>query len=102
MSRSVDAGPVADLPEGAMRRIDVDGRMLGVCRHEGTLRAFDARCPHMHADLTEGILDGGGVDCPHHLWRFDLVSGQCLMVPGFEIEIFAVREQDGRVLVELP
>ena len=75
---------------------------MGVARLDGRLFAFGARCPHQHADLTDGILEDGGIACNDHLWRFDLASGECTMVPGARIPVFAVREEDGWILVELP
>lgn len=93
---------VDELVEGALLRVERGGRVIGVCRHDGRLAAFDARCPHMHADLTEGLLHDGGVACPHHLWHFDLASGECTMVPGYRIDVFEVREEDGWVVLRAP
>lgn len=91
-----------ELGEGEVKRLEVDGRVLGVCRIDGRVAAFDARCPHMHADLTEGVIADGGVDCPHHLWHFDLSTGDCTMVPGYAIDLFEVRERDGQLELLLP
>ncbi|RKY22478.1 MAG: hypothetical protein DRQ55_00845 [Planctomycetota bacterium] len=102
MTPAVPVGAAHELVEGAMLRLELDGRLYGVCRLEGRLVGFDARCPHVHADLTEGVLADGGVDCPQHLWHFDLRNGACTMVPDYAIELFEVRERDGQLELMLP
>jgi phenylpropionate dioxygenase-like ring-hydroxylating dioxygenase large terminal subunit len=47
----------------------------------GTARALSARCPHRGADLAQGSLIDGCIQCPFHGWRFDGV-GQCVRVPS--------------------
>lgn len=91
-----------ELPEGEVLSRLVDGAAVAVARRGGRLHAFQALCPHQQADLSEGMLDHGGITCSWHLWRFDLETGRCEMVPGASIRLFAVREEDGRILVELP
>jgi nitrite reductase/ring-hydroxylating ferredoxin subunit len=72
---------LADLPQGAMRRVsfaDLDVLLahtdLGIC-------AVDDRCPHMAAPLSIGSLDGCIVACPLHSGRFDLAGGDPVQMP---------------------
>ena len=79
--RAIDAGSLADLPEGAMRRVsDGDLDVLIVHTPAGIL-AVDDRCPHMSAPLSIGELDGCVVACPLHEGRFDLCSGDIVQMP---------------------
>ena len=78
---AVDGGPLADLPEGSMRRVthgDLD--VLVVHTPAGVL-AIDDRCPHMAAPLSIGELEGCVVQCPLHEGRFDLCSGDVVQMP---------------------
>ena len=78
---AVDGGPLADLPEGSMRRVthgDLD--VLVVHTPAGVL-AIDDRCPHMAAPLSVGELEGCVVQCPLHEGRFDLCSGDVVQMP---------------------
>jgi nitrite reductase/ring-hydroxylating ferredoxin subunit len=52
-----DAGP-ADLREGELRGVRIDGRAVLLARVEGCLYAVDGVCTHMDALLEEGELDG--------------------------------------------
>ncbi len=91
-----------ELPEGEGLSRLVDGSAVAVARQGGRLHAFGALCPHQQADLSDGLLDDGGITCSWHLWRFDLETGGCEMVPGASIRLYGAREADGRVVVELP
>jgi nitrite reductase/ring-hydroxylating ferredoxin subunit len=37
----------------------------------GAVHAVDAFCPHMGADLGNGAVRGGAIECYFHRWRFD-------------------------------
>ncbi len=50
--------------------IDGDGRPV----------AMDDRCPHRHAKLSKGWLDGGRLLCGYHGWTFD-GAGRCTRIP---------------------
>ena len=90
-----------ELPEGRVRSGVLGGRPVAVVRQDGALFAFGGLCPHQHADLGEGLLEPGAIRCADHLWRFELASGRCSSVPGARLPLYAVREQDGAIVVEL-
>ena len=77
----VDAGPVAELPEGSMRRLTVGDLDLLVAHTPAGIVAVDDRCPHMSAPLSIGGLEGCVVACPLHEGRFDLCSGDVVQMP---------------------
>lgn len=71
----------SDLRRGQVKPVNVLGRELAVYRGaDGTVAALDAYCPHMGAHLAEGKVDGDGVRCFFHGWKFD-GSGECVDVP---------------------
>jgi phenylpropionate dioxygenase-like ring-hydroxylating dioxygenase large terminal subunit len=50
-------------------------------RHQEDWRAFDDRCPHRLARLSEGrIAEDGLLECPYHGWAFT-GSGSCDRIP---------------------
>ena len=52
--------------------IQLFGRRLVVFREKsGRVRVLLARCPHMGADLSDGKVSGGMLECPFHAWKFD-------------------------------
>jgi len=40
------------------------------------------------------------IACPRHVWTFDLRTGQCTVDPRLRVRAYAVKERDGRVLVD--
>ena len=78
---SIDAGALADLPEGSMRRVTSEDIDVLVAHSSGGLVAIDDRCPHMSAPLSIGDLDGCVVACPLHEGRFDLCTGAIVQMP---------------------
>jgi naphthalene 1,2-dioxygenase system ferredoxin subunit len=79
--RWIDGGPLADLPEGAMRRVTDGDTDILVAHTPAGIVAVDDRCPHMSAPLSIGVLEGCVVQCPLHEGRFDLCSGEPVQMP---------------------
>ncbi len=72
-SRELARGPVSKT---------MFGRQLVAFRGEnGALALMDARCSHMGADLGCGRIEGDGIVCPYHNWRYDS-HGVCTRTPG--------------------
>ncbi len=72
---------VADLPPGALRRVDVGDLDVLLASTTDGIVAVDDRCPHMSAPLSIGELDGCVVACPLHNGRFDLATGEPVRMP---------------------
>jgi nitrite reductase/ring-hydroxylating ferredoxin subunit len=79
--RTIDGGSLAELPEGAMRRITDGDLDILVAHTPAGVVAVDDRCPHMAAPLSIGSLEGCVVACPLHEGRFDLCSGDIVLMP---------------------
>ena len=47
----------------------------------GHVRAIDAYCPHMGANLADGSVRDGCIECPFHRWRID-GEGRVAQMPG--------------------
>jgi phenylpropionate dioxygenase-like ring-hydroxylating dioxygenase large terminal subunit len=73
-----------DLPRRSVKAIRVQGRDLVAFRTEsGKAVVMDAHCPHMGAHLAEGRVDGEGLRCFFHDWKFD-TAGRCVEMPCLE------------------
>jgi hypothetical protein len=64
--------PVArsrEVEKGSVRSFDLANRRVVLYRNgAGAIRALDARCPHLGADLGHGSVVGDGVRCAFHGW----------------------------------
>jgi 3-ketosteroid 9alpha-monooxygenase subunit A len=99
----------AALAPGAVVPLTLFGRELVAFRSAktGTAAILDAHCPHMGAHVGYGgLVDGEGIRCPFHHWRFDL-GGRCDDVPydrehrlpGASLRAWTVHETSGLVLI---
>lgn len=99
LARDVTARPVA---------VSVLGVHMALARTKsGEWIALEDRCPHRHAPLSSGCVDGERIACPYHGWSFDR-GGRLRDVPGLPedsplpavgVRAFAACERDGVVWV---
>jgi 3-phenylpropionate/trans-cinnamate dioxygenase ferredoxin subunit len=71
----IEALSTDELAEGEMTKVDVDGHKMLLANVGGTYYASDLHCPHLHADLSKGTLNGTVLTCPLHHSQFDLRDG---------------------------
>jgi phenylpropionate dioxygenase-like ring-hydroxylating dioxygenase large terminal subunit len=69
------------LKRGQATRLRFFDQELVVFRtRSGKVKALDAHCPHMGAHLACGKVDGEGIRCPFHAWKFE-GDGKCVDIP---------------------
>jgi multimeric flavodoxin WrbA/nitrite reductase/ring-hydroxylating ferredoxin subunit len=81
--------------------VKVGDARVALSYRNGVFGAISAICNHVGGPLDEGRLDTDYIVCPWHQWKFHRCSGSG--EPGYEadrVPSYAVREQDGRVLVQ--
>jgi toluene monooxygenase system ferredoxin subunit len=91
------AGSLDDIWAGEM--IAVDGVLL--CNLDGTLVAYDNRCPHLASPLSEGTLDGGVLTCGAHEWQFDARTGRGVNPASACLRRYPVRLDGEQIFVRL-
>jgi 3-phenylpropionate/trans-cinnamate dioxygenase ferredoxin subunit len=88
---------VDEIPPGARKIVEVEGRSIGVFNVDGAFFALRNRCPHQGGPLCQGAIAGFvsstkpgeyRVDrhvrilrCPWHGWEFDVTTGQSWFDP---------------------
>jgi nitrite reductase/ring-hydroxylating ferredoxin subunit len=105
-----------DFPLNVFRRLELDGRPIGVVRTDRGFYAVRDRCPHQGADICSGIvtgiIDASGpmqytysdealvVVCPWHRWEFALEDGTSVgQVTKKRLVTYSVDVEDGQVYV---
>jgi len=76
--------PSKELKVSQVKAVTLLGKNLAIYR--GVSRqvfAVDAYCPHMGAHLAEGKVDGDGIRCFFHNWKYDS-NGICVDIPELE------------------
>jgi 3-phenylpropionate/trans-cinnamate dioxygenase ferredoxin subunit len=100
----VNVGRTEEIPEGEVRRFEVDGQEIAVVNlgDEG-FRAIGDICSHAHAHLHEGEVDAdfGTIECPRHGSTFDLDTGKPRSLPAtVPVPTYAVKVENDEVKVE--
>jgi nitrite reductase (NADH) small subunit len=83
------------------KSFELEGRKVAVFRRDGVLHAVEDACPHQGGPLSEGSCKDGKVTCPWHRWTFDLETGACDTHAETQARVYAVKEVDGKILVDL-
>jgi Fe-S cluster biogenesis protein NfuA/nitrite reductase/ring-hydroxylating ferredoxin subunit len=95
------AGSLSDIPQGGLRATELDGVKVLLSRQGSVVTCFQNACAHLGLTLEEGVVEDGVLTCPHHDFRYDLASGECLTAPEVQLQVHAVRVTGRRVDVRL-
>jgi nitrite reductase (NADH) small subunit len=90
------------LSRGAPHPFRVAGKDLVLCRIDDQVYAVDGVCPHVGAPLGHGTLQGCMLICPWHAWEFDCITGEHDRNRACRLVTYAVKLDQGAVLVDLP
>ena len=97
----VKVGPVEDIDEDDVIRLDHGSRTIAVYRLKGDkFYATDGLCTHEYAYLAEGLVIGGVIECPLHNGRFDIATGRALRAPACDhLETYPVELRGNTLFV---
>ena len=97
----IDIGALDDIPLRGARKVKTGLGCVAVFRTEpDKVFATSNACPHKGGPLSEGIVHGHHVTCPLHNWVFDLQTGLAQGADNGQIQTFATRIEDGRILID--
>jgi nitrite reductase (NADH) small subunit len=102
MSKLVKMATLEELPIGAAKEVEFEGRVYALFNVEGEISAIDGICPHQGGPLADGPLDGCMVTCSWHGWQFDVKSGKTPLGPKIKQAVYTVSIQGQDVMVEVP
>lgn len=98
LSAPVDAIPVvkvSEIPEGGHKLVSVGDQDILISNANGTICAFNDRCPHTSAPMHMGEIKGKHIRCPLHNAVFDMTTGAKCSEP-------IMRGLPGEVLAAMP
>jgi len=102
-SEWVDIGGADSVSEAAPLPLEIDGNAVVIVRCGKELYAVEDRCTHDGESLGGAEVENCEIVCPRHGSHFCLRTGEALTPPAYEpLRTYRVREQDGRILLELP
>lgn len=103
----------AKLLSRGLVKVHFTGQPVLLARLEdGTLAASSAVCPHEAADLSEGEIYMGAIDCPRHHYLYDLRTGENRYPRNVfpadlgrnlaALKVYPVQEKEGWIWIALP
>ncbi|HLF77728.1 MAG TPA: non-heme iron oxygenase ferredoxin subunit [Dehalococcoidia bacterium] len=98
----VKVATLADLVEGEMLGVSIEGEDICIARIDGEIYAIGNRCTHAYAMLSDGEFfpEQREVQCPMHDSLFSLETGQPTCLPAeIAVPTYAVRIDGDEVLV---
>lgn len=98
----VKLATLTELPPGASKEVEHDGRIVALFHSDGRIWAIDGLCPHQGGPLADGVVRGTVVTCPWHGWPFDLCTGQSQIHARVRQPVFEVKVEGDDVLVLVP
>ena len=106
MAGFVEVARQEEVPPGATKVVEVEGRQVALVSVEGSVYAVDNECPHQSGWLGEGGLDPDwsewALECPLHGRVFDARSGEVLNPPAAKgVKTYPVELDAGAVRVSV-
>ncbi|MDX1416716.1 MAG: Rieske (2Fe-2S) protein [Candidatus Promineifilaceae bacterium] len=99
--RYIYAASVNDVVNQGCLTVQIEGRVVAMFLHDGTIHAVDNRCPHMGFPLDKGSIKDGILTCHWHHARFDLESGGTFDQWADDVQCFPVEIRDGGVWLDI-
>jgi nitrite reductase/ring-hydroxylating ferredoxin subunit/Fe-S cluster biogenesis protein NfuA len=97
------AGLLSEIQDEGARDMVIDREQVLLIRRGDTVKCFAAYCPHRGVGIdSQDIEPDGLLMCQRHGYQFDLTTGECLSVPGLDLECHEAQVVDGRLLVKMP
>jgi 3-phenylpropionate/trans-cinnamate dioxygenase ferredoxin component len=94
----------ADVAENSVISVRVGDKDIAVYHLAGgEYRATDNICTHEYAQLHDGWLEDGCIECPLHAARFDVRTGKALCAPAdVDLAVFEIKAEGDDLLLKMP
>ena len=81
-----------EIPNMGSKLVFLNETPIALFRINDKVHAWDNRCPHRGASLSDGYISEKTIQCKYHLWEFDVnkrcsVDNKNIKVKSFELKI---------------
>ncbi len=98
MSEWTQVAKAADVPEEGTLPANFDGQPVCLYNLGGEIFATHDICSHGNANLSEGFIVDGQIECPFHQGTFDIRTGKATAAPCTEpVRTYPVKVENGVV-----
>jgi nitrite reductase/ring-hydroxylating ferredoxin subunit len=90
-----------DIPPGEMKEVELASEQVCIINVDNNYYAIGNVCTHQGGPLNEGMLDGHELECPWHLAKFDIRTGNVLAPPSEKPEpSYDVKVEGTNILIK--
>lgn len=93
----VKVANLKDIPTGGSKLIFLNDKPVALFNLEGKIIAWDNRCPHRGASLSDSIISKKTIKCKYHFWEFDIRTGCAVANNKVKVEVYNVTVKDKSV-----
>jgi nitrite reductase (NADH) small subunit len=83
------------------REFPCGDKIICIANVNGNYSAMDNVCLHRGGPLGQGMIEGGKVVCPWHGWQWNPATGEAAHNPNAKVAVYALKIENGDVLVEV-
>ncbi len=95
------AATTDEIPPGSRKVVTAGLREIVIFNLEGQYYALCNLCPHGGFRFSNGPLDGEGVICPGHFWKFNVKTGECMSLDFQSAETYRVIVDGDDIFIEI-
>jgi len=90
-----------EIPVGSSKLVIIDDIPIALFNINGKILAWDNRCPHRGASLSDGNISNEIIQCKFHLWEFDVRTACAIKNSDIKVRRFPVEIQNDAIFVSL-
>ena len=72
---------------------------IAIFKINGEIHAWDNRCPHRGASLSDGYISENTIQCKYHLWEFDIVKKCSVDNSKVKVKTFKIKIIDDSIYI---
>ena len=98
MSEWTQVADAADVPDQGTLPVNLSGDPVCLYNLDGAIYATHDICSHGNANLSEGFIVEGQIECPFHQGMFDIKTGEATAAPcTVAVRTYPVKVENGVV-----
>ena len=90
---------IDEIPSGKSKLVMVDDKPIAIFNINGKIFAWDNRCPHRGASLSDGNISDSVIQCEFHLWEFDVNKACSIANSSIKIKTYPIEIKNGDILI---
>jgi len=90
-----------DIPIGGSKLVIIDDIPIAIFNINGKIIAWDNRCPHRGASLSDGNISDTVIQCKFHLWEFDAHKACAVNNSSIKVRKFPIKIDKGSIYLGL-